>query len=128
MGKRKRVLVIDDDTVFCLFVRRKLNDTGEFEVLVATNGAHGIELARTQSPDIILIDLVIPDIPGDRIAAQLKNFPETSDIPTIFMTALAGEEDTSVNILQQMGESYLLSKPVRAEMLAMTIKDVLEME
>ena len=66
---------------------------GRFNVLVATNGKDGIELAENELPDIILLDLFMPDMPGEDVAAALKENNATADIPILFVTALATNDD-----------------------------------
>lgn len=126
MSMKKKVLIIEDEEDFCFFVRENLNNTGEFEVFIATNGAYGIELARSRSPDIILLDLMMPGMSGEQVADELNRIPETSGIPKIFLTALATKDDTGGNVLKKSGESYFVAKPVRTKELVIAIKEVLE--
>ena len=122
---KTKVLIIDDEEDFCFFIRENLNNTGMFDVFVATNGAYGIELARTRSPDIILLDLMMPDMSGEEVAAELNELPQTARIPKIFLTALATREDAGGSVLQKSGQSYYIAKPVRTRELIMAIKEVL---
>ncbi len=125
MSLKKKVLIVDDEEDFCFFVRENLINTGQFDVYVATNGAYGIELARDQLPDIILLDLMMPDMSGEDVAAALNESPETADIPKIFLTALATRADTGSSVLKKSGESYLIAKPVRTKELVFAINQVL---
>ena len=122
---KTKVLIIDDEEDFCFFIRENLNNTGMFDVFVATNGAYGIELARTRSPDIILLDLMMPDMSGEEVAAELNELPQTLPIPKIFLTALATRGDAGDSVLQKSGRSYYIAKPVRTRELIMAIKEVL---
>jgi len=122
---KTKVLIIDDEEDFCFFIRENLNNTGMFDVFVATNGAYGIELARTRSPDIILLDLMMPDMSGEEVAAELNELPQTLPIPKIFLTALATRGDAGNSVLQKSGRSYYIAKPVRTRELIMAIKEVL---
>ena len=128
MERKTKVLLIDDDDGFCLFVRKKLNDTGQFEVMAATKGTDGLQIARTLWPDIILLDLVMPDFSGEEVAEELKKHQETAAIPKIFLTALAPNEKPDVDILKKTGNSYFAGKPLRAKDLAVTIKRVLKIK
>ncbi|MFZ2394957.1 MAG: response regulator [Smithella sp.] len=86
-------MIIDDEVDFCYFVQKNLMLDGRFNVLVATNGKDGIELAENELPDIILLDLFMPDMPGEDVAAALKENNATADIPILFVTALATNDD-----------------------------------
>lgn len=122
---KTKVLIIDDEEDFCFFIRENLNNTEMFEVFVATNGAYGLDLARTRSPDIILLDLMMPDMSGEQVAAELDELPETAGIPKIFLTALATRGDAGSNVLNKSGQSYYIAKPVRTRELVMAINEVL---
>jgi DNA-binding response OmpR family regulator len=121
----KKVLIIDDEEDFCFFVRENLNNTGQFEVFVATNGTYGVDLARNRLPDIILLDLMMPGVSGEQVVEKLKETPETALIPRIFLTALATREDTDGSVLKKSGASYFIAKPVRTKELVMAINEVL---
>ncbi len=126
MSLKTKVLIIDDEEDFCFFVRENLINTGEFDVFVATNGTYGIELARTRSPDIVLLDLMMPDMSGEQVAEELNAKPETAGIPRVFLTALATKADTGGNVLKKSGESYFIAKPVRTKELVAAIKERLK--
>ena len=126
MIKQKKVLIIDDEEDFCFFVRENLLNTGMFDVFVATNGQHGIRLARSEKPDIVLLDLVMPDYPGEEVANILSEDEATAQIPIIFVTALATREDTDSSGLKKNGNAYFLSKPVRTRQLVYAIGEVLK--
>jgi len=120
-----KVLVIDDEFDFCYFVKTNLMQSGPFDVLIATTGTEGIELARTEQPDIILLDLFMPEMPGEDVAAALREFPETAKIPILFVTALASNDDLSENRQGRIGNNYIMPKPIRTKTLIQTIMKIL---
>jgi len=130
MAKQINVLTIDDETDFCYFVKMNLMDNkllkGLFNVFIATDCRQGIELARREQPDIILLDLVMPDMPGEEVAAALKKHPATKDIPILYITALATDNDVSENKKNMIGNNHILPKPVRTKRLVKTIFEILE--
>lgn len=67
-----KVLMIDDEADFCYFVKKNLMQLDMFDVLVATNGRDRIKMAKDERPDIIPLDLFMPDMPGKDVAAALK--------------------------------------------------------
>ena len=107
---RARVLVVDD-------VQENLNLLGEvlegagYVVSIAPNGGIAIEIAKINPPDLILLDIVMPEMNGFETCEQLKSLPETKDIPILFISA----RDDIDNILQgfQSGGVDYINKPFR---------------
>jgi len=125
MTKNVKVLIIDDEADFCYFVKKNLMHDGLFDVIIATNGKDGIELAENEQPDIILLDLVMPDMPGEDVAAVLKEYPATANIPILYITALATNDDVVDREENKIGNNYILPKPVRTKKLIETILNIL---
>lgn len=118
---KTKVLVIDDEEDFCFFVRENLTNSGRFDVVIATNGLRGIELAETEAPDIILLDMVMPDMGGEEILDKLRENRRTAEIPVVFLTALATRQDTGSAVFKKIGDSYFIAKPVRTRELIQAI-------
>ncbi len=125
MTKKIKVLTIDDEADFCFFVTKNLVQEGSFDVIIATSGKEGIELAKNERPDIILLDLVMPDMPGEDVAAALKEHSSTVNIPILFITALATNDDIGDGKESKIGNNYILPKPVRTKKLIETILKIL---
>jgi len=93
MGKsKKKILVVDDDPVMLRITEKMLQVDGK-EVLRAVDGVTGIELAKTDQPDLILLDVLMPGIDGVEVARRLRAMEDTKDIPIIFMTVTIDLED-----------------------------------
>jgi two-component system alkaline phosphatase synthesis response regulator PhoP len=125
MAEKIKVLTIDDEPDFCFFVTKNLMQEGTFDVIIATSGKEGIELAKNERPDIILLDLVMPDMPGEDVAAALKEHASTVNIPILFITALATNDDLGDGKENKIGNNYMLPKPVRTKKLIETIMRIL---
>ena len=125
MKENIKVLVIDDEVDFCYFVQKNLIQNGLFDVIIATNGNDGIELAKNEKPDIILLDLFMPDMPGEDVAAALEENIATADIPILFVTALATNDDIVDSKENKIGNNYILPKPIRTKKLIETIMNIL---
>ncbi|MFA5322260.1 MAG: response regulator [Smithella sp.] len=125
MTDKMRVLAIDDEADFCYFVKKNLMQSGLFDVFIATNGKEGIELAQKEKPDIILLDLFMPDMPGEDVAAALKENDATTNIPILYVTALATNDDIIDNEENKIGNNYILPKPIRTKKLIETIMKIL---
>lgn len=89
----KKVLIIDDEEFFCRAIKKALESRSAFHVLTATRGDDGIRLAKTQKPDIILLDIMMPDVDGNDVAKELSESPITASIPVLFVTALISREE-----------------------------------
>ena len=125
MPKNIKILIIDDEVDFCYFVKKNLMKDELFDVIIATNGQDGIDLAKNEEPDIILLDLFMPDMPGEDVAAALEKNSSTADIPILYVTALATNDDIVDNEENKIGNNYILPKPVRTKKLIETIMKIL---
>ncbi len=90
---KKKILVIDDDFDFSALVRTKLLETGKYEVLVENQGLLGVDAARRFKPDLILLDVVMPDLDGPEIAEQISKEKDVAHIPIVFLTSIVSEEE-----------------------------------
>jgi threonine synthase len=82
-----RVLVVDDTPEARRLIRRILQSQGDFDILEATNGREAIELANRERPDLIILDLMMPEVDGFAALDELRSKPETANIPVIVATA-----------------------------------------
>ncbi len=112
----KKILVIDDLPENVFMLQDRLEHEG-FEVLTAYDGYTGIDKARNELPDLILLDVMMPDITGLEVCKILVNEPTTKDIPIILVTAKSGAEDTKEGL--EAGAYDYIKKPFnRIELLA----------
>ena len=110
MAINGRILVVDDAMENIQILHAALQD--EHEVLFALDGSRALELARTQHPDLILLDAVMPDADGYVLCRELLAAPETAGIPIVFVTALSSPEDETRAL--EAGAADFISKPVNA--------------
>jgi CheY-like chemotaxis protein len=85
----KRVLIIDDDTAIRVVVKISLSKLGGYCVLDASSGLEGLEIARKEHPDAIILDLAMPKMSGFEVLQQLQENPLTQSIPVVLLTANA---------------------------------------
>ena len=83
----KTILVVDDYPDFVRLLEGRLKSEG-FDTLVATDGPAAIEKARSLKPDLIILDIMMPDVGGTEVRVELMKDPATRDIPVIFLTGL----------------------------------------
>jgi len=116
-----RILVIDDDVDLTRTVCDALDAHG-YEALAANSGEHGLEIAYTQHPHLVLLDVMMPGMDGYQVCRELQ-FGYTKDIPVVFLTAKT--ELANMVAANRSGASAYVTKPFRTERLLQTIRDVL---
>jgi DNA-binding response OmpR family regulator len=117
-----RVLVIDDEAPIRLLCRVNLEAEG-MRVSEAGDGPRGLDLARAQQPDVILLDVMMPGLDGWRVAEKLLDDPVTRDIPIVFLTARADVRDRARGI--DLGGLEYITKPFNPVELASLVRRVL---
>lgn len=117
----KRVLIADDEDFIRVHIARRLASHG-LEVLQAGSGDEVLSLAKT-GPDVILMDVKMPQIDGFEAARRLKADPSTRDIPLILLSARAQQEDLDEGF--QAGADYYLTKPVTISQIMDTLEGCL---
>jgi EAL domain-containing protein (putative c-di-GMP-specific phosphodiesterase class I)/DNA-binding response OmpR family regulator len=116
-----RVLVIDDDADVTAVVRAAL-ECGGYEVLVADSGRAGLELAYTEHPHLILLDVGMPEMDGYQVCRELQ-FGYTKDIPVVFLTGRGDLGD--MEAARRSGGSGYITKPFRVDHLLASVRDLL---
>ncbi len=113
--ERLVALVVDDEKDILEHISNILSRSG-FDVIVSSDGRKGIELARARKPDIIILDIYLPDLDGSEIGTILKNDPNTKHIPIIYLTGLVTKDE--IPKVEKTGDSFIIAKPVgRSELL-----------
>jgi len=117
--KRKRVLVVEDDRLSLTVLRQLLTAQG-YEILQSSEGWDGINRARNEQPDLIVMDIKLPDISGLDATLLLKKDDQTKAIPIIAVTACVTAEDKA-NALKSGCAAYI-TKPVKVDELLRTVE------
>ena len=120
---KKRILIIEDEKEISLIMKMRLEAAG-YEVLQAFDGADGLQKAKTASPDLILLDLILPKMSGAQILDELKEDRLHRKMPVIIVTGLAQELGT-IKSSAAKAEAYFL-KPFDTVELMATIADFLK--
>ena len=113
-----KILIVDDVVSNVLLLKILLTNE-KFQVCTASNGNMCIEMAKSEHPDLILLDVMMPDLNGFDTAVILKKDPETQEIPIIFLTALNNPSDLVKGF--QVGANDFLTKPFNKEELVMRV-------
>ena len=117
-----RVLVIDDEAPIRLLCRVNLEAEG-IRVLEAADGKTGLDLARAEEPDVVLLDVMMPGLDGWRVAEELLDDERTRSIPIIFLTARAELRDRARGL--DLGGIDYVTKPFNPVDLAPLVRDLL---
>jgi signal transduction histidine kinase/CheY-like chemotaxis protein len=99
-ARAKKILVVDDDEVWRYVIRQLVADAGRV-VLEAGNGLEGLARARSEAPDLVVLDLAMPGMPGDEVLAALRSDPATRDIPILVVTSRALDADERERLAAQ---------------------------
>ncbi|MFC1590712.1 PleD family two-component system response regulator [Candidatus Omnitrophota bacterium] len=119
----KRILIIDNEEEICKVVKAGLEKMGDYRVDMALNGKKGIELAREIKPDLILLDVMMPEMDGFEVIKRLKAERDTVTIPVVMLSGL-DDDTTKIKGAQLMNEQYI-TKPAAISDLKDKIDDVL---
>lgn len=121
---KKRILVVDDEAALTRMIKLNLERSGDYEVRTENEGSMAIPAAREFKPDLIFLDVMMPDMSGDEVSALLKEDEELSQVPFIFMTAIVTKDETE-SMGSNIGGNEFLAKPVRTEEMIAAIERVL---
>jgi len=115
----KKVLVVEDDRDILQLVKMYIEKEG-FRTLSASNGAEALRQARTEHPDLIVLDIMLPELDGLEVCKKLRMAPQTSVLPIIMLTAKSEESDTVVGL--ELGADDYVTKPFSPKALVARIK------
>ncbi|MCX5694735.1 MAG: response regulator [Candidatus Omnitrophica bacterium] len=108
---KKKILIIDDEADLTRLIKLNLEGTGKYTVRAENNGLHGLIAAKEFNPNIIFLDIMMPDVDGGDICCQLENDSKTKDIPVVFLTGVAKQSEIKEGMGTIGGHSFL-AKPV----------------
>ena len=116
------ILVIDDDELVSRTLQRALKLYG-YHVMVSNSGTEGLQLARRHRPDLFILDIMMPGADGYQVCRQIRGDPLLQDLPVLFLTAKAKDEDKIEGF--RAGADDYLSKPFNMEELELRVKAIL---
>lgn len=117
------VLVVDDEKDIVDLIKYNLDKENEFDVITAYDGRDALEKAAEKKPDVILLDIMMPEVNGFDVCKKLKAEKETSSIPVIFLTAKGNEIDEIIGL--ELGADDYIQKPVSPRKVIARIKSVI---
>ena len=110
--KRKKVLIVDDDELMRVVLKRNVILSG-YDVIVATNGQLAMQKIEEVTPDLIVVDLVMPDMNGFEMCRLIRSNERTKHIPIIIISGLQGQSD--LDEAKLVGANVFMAKPVKSE-------------
>lgn len=121
----KKILIIDDEEDFCYFAKKNLEAISNYAIIIANKGKKGIQIARKEKPDLILLDIMMPGIDGFEVLKRLKANEKTQNIPVIMLTA-KDEDESKIKAAGLYCDDYIV-KPVEKIVLKAKIHKVLSL-
>lgn len=118
----KKVLVVEDDRDILQLVALYLGNEG-FRVVTATTGPEAMKQVKTEKPDLVVLDLMLPEMDGLEVCQRLRAQPDTAMLPIIMLTAKAEESDTVVGL--ELGADDYVTKPFSPKALVARVKAML---
>lgn len=121
-----KVMAVDDEESFLSLLKLNLEQGGKFKVFAISDGSSAISQAKNIKPDVIILDVNMPDIDGPTVCSKLAEDMDTKEIPIIFLTALITKEEEAEYKKRMTGRNYsYVAKPVDTDRLISIIEDVL---
>ncbi|MBI4550479.1 MAG: response regulator [Candidatus Omnitrophica bacterium] len=118
--EKKKILIVDDEEKFGRMIKMLLDATGRYDVKIEPRGAQAIPTVRLFKPDLVFLDISMPDMDGAEVAARLKEDAVLKAIPVIFLTGMVLREETGPH--SKIGGCPVLAKPVSADEIMQAIE------
>ena len=118
MWQRQRILYIEDEADLQWLVKHILESAGGFEVLVCGSGAEGLRCMESFAPDLVLLDVMMPEMDGFGVLRALRARPEGAAVPVVFLTARAQEGDE----YRALGADGVIAKPFEPNVLVEQVR------
>ncbi|MBI5580776.1 MAG: response regulator [Deltaproteobacteria bacterium] len=120
-----KVLMVDDNTANLQVLRENLDGLG-YKLLIAKNGRTALDIVAKARPDLVLLDIMMPEMDGYEVCRKLKSAEETRHIPVIFLTAMADSEDEAKGLA--LGAVDYITKPINPELVRARVRNHLELK
>ncbi len=120
---RKKILAVDDEVEVLGLLEKRLEASG-YDVFTATNGKDALTIARREMPDLVVMDILMPEMDGSETAAKLHQDPKTKDIPILFLTCLFTKREEHLEG-HEVGQNFFVAKPYEPKELLDEISKIL---
>lgn len=123
MSDSKKILVVDDDPYILMSLEFLMKKNG-FDVMVARNGTEALEIVEKQVPDIVLLDIMMPDVDGYAICKHIKSSKKLKEAKVVFMSAKSKESDIQKGY--DLGASLYVTKPFSTRQLLKQVQELMQ--
>jgi len=115
----KKILIVEDEAEIAQLVKLYLDKDG-FRTAIAKTGVEGLKLIKTDRPDMVILDLMLPEMDGLEVCKKIRNAPDTALLPVLMLTAKAEESDTIIGL--ELGADDYVTKPFSPKVLVTRVK------
>ena len=122
---KKRILVVDDESMITSAFKEFLERTGKYEVREENSGIGALDAVREFRPDLVLLDILLPDLDGASVAAALKQDEDLKDIPIVFLSGLLKRRDVK-DRGREIGGYPFLAKPIKPAEVLRVVEEILQ--
>lgn len=119
---KNKILIVDDEVLLVEMLKTRLETNG-YSVVCAYDGQEGIKIVKTENPDLIILDLMLPKMDGYKVCRMLKFDKRYKNIPIIIFTAKAQDSDKEMS--QEVGADAYITKPFDPEILLGKIEELI---
>ncbi len=123
MERKQRLLLVDDEEPFTRIAKLNLEKSGGYEVRVENDGTRALATAREFAPDLILLDVIMPDVDGGELGARINEDPQLRTVPVVFLTAAVSHQELNGESGVIAGRRFI-AKPVNHQ----TLMSIIEQE
>ncbi len=124
MHDKPRILIVDDDPVNIQLLTKTLQ--GTYDIFTATNGFDAISQVNDTSPDLLILDVMMPDLSGFDVCTLIKSEETYADIPILFLTAMGTIQSEIIGL--ELGGIDFLAKPVNLDLLKLRVRNHIELK
>ena len=122
---KRKVLLVDDEVAFTRMTKMNLDRTGNYETHIVNDSTQAVAAVKKIKPDIIFLDVMMPGLDGGEVASILREDPDLSCIPIVFLTAIVSKEEIAQDGGSQIGGNEFLAKPIKIHEMIETIERML---
>jgi two-component system alkaline phosphatase synthesis response regulator PhoP len=119
----KKILVVDDDELVLIALTELLKPKG-YEVTTALSGSSALDLLRQDSIDLVILDIIMPEMSGLEVCRKIRNMEGYQDVPIIMLTAKSGDEDREQGM--EAGANLFLPKPISPQRLLQIVDSAIQ--
>lgn len=122
---KRKVLLVDDEVAFTRMTKMNLDRSGNYETHIVNDSTQAVAAVKKIKPDIIFLDVMMPGLDGGEVASILREDPDLSSIPIVFLTAIVSKEEIAQDGGSQIGGNEFLAKPIKINEMIETIERML---